>query len=586
MATTGFLITTGGQAQATVANPGGPYIHITQFRVGSGVNYVPAGYVPNVSPTTQSSLVGSTLYTGIPSAFTVVDADTIEVTLIIPPTVLSFSFGEVGVYLEDGTLFAICVFDSLQQHVHAAGNQAGTTWKIRARLKLQQIPAICNVTLINSPSLLEVPNWQTLFRPDLQPTGANAAIVHQNNGSGDPVFVVRDTDTEWGLVGYSRLFEGNLSDAGASSTVSGFTHPNLDVSLELPNTTSKYLIKFSSGDIRVLTSMPSTTSVTWSPPLGAAPTGVVSVWQEAGAGQRISWADTIEYNALVADVNPYWSTPGGVFPASSGGLNQVAIPTLARRTNVNDWTLILNAIKALAQIHNLSVADINAITDFVYRPTGNTPMSLQTLETQWDTLLARFAQVKVNAASLIYNATFQDFQSLPQHSDNTYFATRTYNFTFNTSSDNHRLALLNGGSRVSLSMDVISPAVPSWVALDALLNAMGTLTIFQKSCTMTGPGTGTQNFFPLTTGLRVVAAAPSWSNIFYMSHASGWEITVQGQLNASNTVLRVILQDVTSPYNYGGSPGNIQFNWAVSRPTLTLVNTPVLAFPTLSVTQV
>ncbi len=590
MSSTGFLITTGGQAAATIANPGGPYINITEFRAGSGVGYTPVGYVPGVSPTTQSALVGSTLYTSAPSAYTVVTSDTIELLLLIPPTQPSFFFGELGIYLDDGTLFAICVFTTLQEHVHAAGNQAGTLWRIRARLKLAQIPAICNVELLVGQQILEVPDWQSLLSPGFQPSNANAAIVHDNNGFDEPVFVVRDNDNEWGLVNYRRKFLGSVADSGASSTTTNFTHPGLSVLLlEMPNTTSKYLVKFSDGTIRKITGNSTTTSIQWTPALGLAPTGVVSVWVDATSDNRVSWADTLEYNAFVADFNPYWVAPTGTFSASNKGLNQTAIPTLNRRTLTSDWTTLLNAVKAVARIHGVSITGIQDVVDFIYNPTGPIPYGLETLRLQWQALKNLIPTI--DAARLNFDLAYQEFLLLFTHSDNTYFATRNYDFTFDTSSVNHRNALLNGGMRLSLSMDVVSPVDSSWVALDALLAQMGTLTIFDGSISRTGPGGGGEVFFTSTDGLYLLPAAPSFASQYQNTHIflgpdSGWRIIVSGQYTASGDILiRVQLTDTVSPYIYGGSPGTITFNWVGSRPLSTEISTPVLAYPTVSVIQ-
>lgn len=597
MSSTGFLITTGGQAAATVANPGGPYINITQFRIGSGVNYTPVGYVPGVSATTQSALVGTTLYTSAPAAYTVVppanpgdDPDTIELLLLIPPTQPSFLFGEVGVFLDDGTLFAICVFSSLQEHVHAAGNQAGTAWRIRARLKLQQLPAICNVELIVGQQILEVPSWQALLSPGFQPSNANAAIVHDNNAFDEPVFVVRDNDNEWGLVNYRRKFTGSISDSGASATTTNLTHPGLSaLMLEMPNTTSRYLVKFADGTIRKITGNATTTSIQWSPALGAVPTGAVSVWVDTASDNRVSWADTLEYNAFVADFNPYWVTPTGTFSSTNKGLNQTALPTLNRRTVTSDWTALLNAVKAVARIHGVSIIGIQDAVDFIYNPTGPIPYGLETLRSQWQALKNMIPTIE--ASRPFFDNAYQDFSLLFTHSDNTYFISRNYDFTFDTSSVAHRDALLNGGMRLSLSMDVVSPTDPSWVALDVLLAQMGTLTIFADSVSRTGPGGGGEVFFPSICGLYRLDDAPDFINQYQNTHIflgpdSGWRILVMGQYTASGDILiRVNLTDTVSPYVYGGSPGTITFNWTGSRPSSSVLNTPTLAFPTVSVVQ-
>lgn len=574
-------------AEATTANPGGPYIHITQFKVGSAVNYVPTGYVPGVSAPTQTALQGTELYSAAPLTYTVVDADTVEVLLNIPPSQPSFSFGEIGIYLQDGTLFAICVFDALQQHVHAVGNQAGTNWKIRARLKLQQLPALVNVTLVNSQAILEVPNWESLIAPSLQPNNANAAIVHDNNFSGDPVFVVRDGDLEWGLVGYKRLFSGQTTDSGASSTTTSFTHPGLDdILLEAPFTTSRYVAKFADGSIRKLSGNSPLTSIQWSPALGVAPTGLVTVWQENGTDPVLRWADTIEYNDYIAVFNPFWTTPSGTFSATNKGLNQTAFATLSRRTVSADWSALANAVRALCLLHNISTVDIDLLVDFEHKPTGPTPYGLQRLRAFWDAFFAKLALLEANR--LVFNPAAFDTQIVFTHADSTFFSTRIYDFTFDTDGAVGRQALLNGGMQISLAMDVTSPVDPDWVDLDTICANMGTLTIFDDSVSRTGPGGSGELINLPNDGLYLLPAGPSFpgtTTVQYQRTFGDWTFTVAGYLNGSgDLVLRVQLEN-SAPYSYGGSPGTINFTWTATRPGASLINTPVLAFPTVSVVQ-
>lgn len=146
MANTGFQITNTGLTAAAGAAPGGPYIHISRFRVGAGFNYTP-------DPTgTETNLHGSILYTSTPQSFSVIDSNTFDIVLQMDPTVGPFAFGEVAVDIDDGlggfVMFASMAFDTLQTKDKAAGNQAGSIWRIHARLVLQQLPNICTVNVI------------------------------------------------------------------------------------------------------------------------------------------------------------------------------------------------------------------------------------------------------------------------------------------------------------------------------------------------------------------------------------------------------------------------------------------------------
>ncbi len=585
MASTGFIVTQAGLAAASISTPGGPYINITQFRVGSSFGYTPPGYVPGVSPTTQTALVGSTLYQAAPVGYTVIDADTIELTCLIPSSTVSFQFGEIGLYLSGGTLFAICVFDALQQHERAVGNQAGTNWKIRARLRLTQIPAICSVTLQVNQNLLEVPDWQSLLRPVDQPSSSNAVIVHDNNSSGDPVFVVRDSDTEWGLVGYSKVFGGNIGDSGSTLTTTQFYHPNLsEVALDLPETTSKYLIKFPGGQIRKIGNRVDPDTISWVTPIGGPPlAGEVQIFQENGLQRQISWADTQEYNAFVVQLNPYWGPPSGSFPTSNRGLNQTFLPTvLGRRTNAADWSAVFAALRALCNIHNVSTVGIGADTDFIYNPIGSAPYGLQYYATIWQNLNTKLAEQA--SAYLAFNPAYQELQTYPVEQYSDYFVTRTFDFVFDYSSNNHRLGMLNGGSNYTLVMDVELPTDPSWVQLDALFAQLGTITITDNETLISGAGNGTLDLQGGIAGTQRLDGV--FRTQLTISHPSGWQITITARLVSENILFRVTIQDTVAPsFYYSGSPGNVTFRWALTRPSSSIVNTPVLAYPPMTFTS-
>src|SRR3990170_3753325 len=108
-----FVITNAGLLSANSANAGGPKINITTFKVGAAV-----AYSPNISDT---GLHGSILHTAAPSSYNVLSATQIEYVLTMNDTLGDFSFGEIGLYLEDGTLFAISSLAQTQQKIAVNG---------------------------------------------------------------------------------------------------------------------------------------------------------------------------------------------------------------------------------------------------------------------------------------------------------------------------------------------------------------------------------------------------------------------------------------------------------------------------------
>lgn len=371
MSNSGFLLTDAGLADASASSPSGPYFHINSFRVGSGVNYTPTR--------SMTALTGTVLYTGTPQTYSIVDTDTVDVLLVMDNTVGPFDFGEIGLYSSSNTLLAVLTFTELQSKVRAVGNQAGNIWRIHARMKLAQAPVIVTVTVLNSMTLLEVPNWQSLAAPINQLMGANAAIVHEQNVSGDSVLVVREGDLEWATLGYGKVFEGNTTDSGSWSSTDGWTHPGLaNVYFDFPSSDSRYLARFPDGSIRRVVGHSTSSDIQWSPQLGTPPVGHITVWEDSTTlNSGLPVASAYEYNILATDLNRYWAAPTGAgYPGDNAGFNEVPIPLLTTRPNPTQWSKISDTIRRIMNVLQTSpgpvpIADI-VDSDFVARP--NNPM--------------------------------------------------------------------------------------------------------------------------------------------------------------------------------------------------------------------
>jgi hypothetical protein len=190
-ATPQFLITNAGLAVASVATPTGPWINITSFQVGSAY-----GYTPQV---TDTGLNGNLLYQGAPTAYQSVGNNTIDIICDIPPDAGPFEFGEVGIFLEDGTMFAKAVFDSPQTKFSALGTNVVSSYTFNCLLKLQQSVAVFQITTNNGPpSVFEVYNWSDVFPPGIS---ANPDIplylIRELSESGDSTLLQNSTDELW-----------------------------------------------------------------------------------------------------------------------------------------------------------------------------------------------------------------------------------------------------------------------------------------------------------------------------------------------------------------------------------------------------
>lgn len=556
----GFLITDAGLAVASTASPTGPKINIASFKVGSGVNYTPTR--------SQTALAGSVLYTGVPSGVAIVDADTLEVMLMMDATVGPFKFGEAGIYLDTGTLFAVCVWDTLQDQVKAVGLQAGTVYKIRARIKLAQAPAICNVTLNQSPALLEVPNWTLLQRPQDQIMGHNAAIIHDNNDSDDPVLVVRDTGTEWAPVGYRQILESYTTDGGASATTSSYTHPDIpSIGIDNPTNNSKYLIKLPQGEIRKIATISGNT-VTWTNPISAVPNGLVRICESNSQGS-ISWVNKNEWNEVITAFNGFWGNPTGTYPLSNKGLAQTTLlPLAGGPPSAAQVAQFVNAWDKYAIFHNIDDSRLvtEVVGDFRAGLNGN---GMEAMRRKFDIVKDVVAQAwakrnYVNSGPLI---------PLPvvSQSDPAFWTpSRTYTYELVYSSNTVLDALINVGHFISVTRQVSSISNPDWGQLQSLFTQMGTFYLHPGRAVSSVTNDHTKGLGYLTGSYQTME---TFNN-------GAWICTVLAKRVSNVVTIQIVLDNSgTGPTDSGSSPGSINFSLYGYVPLSSLLNSPVLNAP-------
>jgi hypothetical protein len=576
---TGFVISDAGNAAATIATPAGPFIHITQFRVTDAFNWVPDG--------TETSLPGNVKHIGGIINYYVVDYDTIELILFMDGTVGPFDFGTIGIFLEDGTLFATSVFDTLQEKIKAVGNQGGTQWRIRARLKLARASVICQVDVITTNQVLEVANWQSLVTPANQVGNANMAILTaEENSVGESILVYKDTANQWAINDYHQIFSGTTASGGTIGTAS-VSHPNLaNVSFELPQTNSRYLIKFPDGDIRRVTSITGSTQLNYTPAKAVTQTGTFTVWEDNNSNSgKVRWADRYEYNRFVTSFQPYWGAPTGTYSASNKGANQTSIATLSSgHPSYADWTALQDKVIALCKIHGVAQADIVKM-EYAYAENNANGWGLQYIKENWDILHSKLAALESNRN--VWDAAFME-SNVPAGGTATratpwggVVTTKTQTITFTYPNANTFKGLVNSGHTISINASVATGANANWLDMKNFLAAMGTITIGPGDTTVSGSG-GT------SAGIGLHELTTSYQQLYTRTATiSGgtFTVTISGRITGGNVVdIKCEYFNAGSGYYTSGVNDLFTSAAAMRKPSSTVLTTPVLAYPT--VTQV
>lgn len=570
----GFLVTDAGLAAAAVATAEGPFIHITQFRVGSAYNYTPTR--------AQTALQGTPLYTGTPNSYSIISGDTVQIVCTMDTSIGDFTFGEVGLYLASGELFAIATFDTLQQKVRALGSTAGNIWRVRALVKLAQAAALVQVSIVNSQGILEVPSFSTLAIPSAQLGGANIAIVHQNNSAGQPVLVVRDSGSKWSLTDYNLKLSGATNDSGAAITTTTLTHPlisTLGLSGFLPRTDSKFLVQLPGGYIRQIVDYPASGQIQFDAPVPAGISGAFSIWAENSVDPQLEYAGWGDFNLVASALDKFWSTPKGPysdvpanvsqFPLENWGANQVSLALGGETVSRANWLTMFQAVKDLAHVQGVDTTPLDALYDFTYRPNNPYFHSFETLYNQWEEL--EFYLPKLDATRNTYDPAYLENTLVYGGVSNEFWTgIQQYLFSFTHSSNAGMQGLLNMGHELRLNLTVTSVTNPKWTDLQNLMAAVGTLRLTNNAVTGSA-GTSSRGLQQLTTSYQTM-----WTY-----SANNWTVTIEGQVAQQAGATRVIQlrvkidNSLDGVSNLGPTPGQLNWNWYSYKPASTLfVGTP------------
>jgi hypothetical protein len=231
-----FQITSVGLAAAFAASNNGPEIKIGQFAVGSGVGYVPL--------VTDSALRGVELHRDTPTNYRVIGSDTCEFTIRMSETVGTWQFGEIGLYLVTGELFALGTLQRPQWKV-AYPDADFNRYNVRIRLTINgAIPKIeLVVQNITVGLILEVPTVDDL--PLLVNAQGNAYLCHSRDEQGNEAFATLG-DNRWTVHSHMRR-----RYRGAVTAVNSFGTQVTGTGIGLTDATlGRYLIQFLSGSAK------------------------------------------------------------------------------------------------------------------------------------------------------------------------------------------------------------------------------------------------------------------------------------------------------------------------------------------------
>lgn len=193
-----FVVTRAGLDSAQRAQANGYYISLHTFAVGSSYNYTPED--------TATALKGTELHRARISGYRVIDENTVEYTCILDQNVGDFSYGEVGIYMEDGTLFAIASQDRMIEKLRGDSSATGNRIIIEARLSFSQAENILKYEILKltNTEMLEIPSVAHLRQPVL--AESNVYLTLSRDSTGQTIMAHKgDGDFEWTFPTFTRM---------------------------------------------------------------------------------------------------------------------------------------------------------------------------------------------------------------------------------------------------------------------------------------------------------------------------------------------------------------------------------------------
>ena len=258
-----FTLSTAGVAAIQSAQSSGIQIRVTTFAVGSAYNYTP-------SPL-DTGLRGTTLYTGPAGTFSTISINTIQYQLVLDQTIGTFNFGEVALFLSDGTFFALASNPTLTTKIVAAGTDPGNYVVIAGQVSYTNVLEAMTFSFSSPYDLTFYTTATVDGLPQAGTAITNMYVSTVGDDIGNPTLCTLSTTPLWNFNTHnSQKYTNLVALAGGTSTSVNVTGPLVT---ETPGT-GKYIVQFTSGAnmglCRSVTAVTSTV-ISWGTALSTAP---------------------------------------------------------------------------------------------------------------------------------------------------------------------------------------------------------------------------------------------------------------------------------------------------------------------------
>ena len=192
-----FVVTNAGIEAAINAEQQGLKIVVSHFTIGSGY-----GYTPTVN---DVDLHGNMLYRGEPSKYRYVNPNTRLFVCNLPPDIGPFEFGEIGLWLDSGVLFALCAFDTPIPKYSSIESTISSSVTFNCILTLTQGMSSITLNYEDNPQagneIENISSWIEVTQPsNMYSEITRELIVGQLDNQGNQTLLIRDsTNDRWNI---------------------------------------------------------------------------------------------------------------------------------------------------------------------------------------------------------------------------------------------------------------------------------------------------------------------------------------------------------------------------------------------------
>lgn len=171
-----FVVTDLGLAAAQRAANTGIRVNLATFALGSGYGYV--------ATRGATELQGDILFTDRITSYSNTPDGSLILECTVGDQVGTFQFGELGIFTDEGILFASCAFPNLLTKISSLGTQVNSTYTFNAYLKLSQALAVFNVIAYNQPQCT-YGRWEQVIPPLYMSFASTNFVVTELDKKGD-----------------------------------------------------------------------------------------------------------------------------------------------------------------------------------------------------------------------------------------------------------------------------------------------------------------------------------------------------------------------------------------------------------------